>query len=78
MGPAYAQQWISRFGFDPEKHPPYLTMALGSGSVTPMQMSIAYDVFATGGYRVNPMLILRVTDARGRILHEEVSRPFDE
>jgi penicillin-binding protein 1A len=78
VGPAYAQQWISRFGFDPEKHPPYLTMALGSGSVTPMQMSTAYGVFATGGYRVNPMLITKVTDARGRVLHEQLPKPLDE
>jgi penicillin-binding protein 1A len=78
VGPAYAQQWISRFGFDPEKHPPYLTMALGSGSVTPIQMSTAYGVFATGGYRVNPMLITKVTDARGKVLHEEKARPFSD
>ena len=37
-----------------EKHPAYLTMALGAGSVTPMQMATAYSVFANGGYRVNP------------------------
>jgi penicillin-binding protein 1A len=78
VGPAYAQQWISRFGFDPEKHPPYLTMALGSGSVTPMQMSTAYGVFATGGYRVNPILITKVSDTRGKILHEEAPRPFND
>ena len=78
VGPAYAQQWISRFGFDPEKHPPYLTMALGSGSVTPIQMSTAYGVFATGGYRVNPVLITKVTDARGKVLHEETPKPFDD
>ncbi|MET0382836.1 MAG: penicillin-binding protein 1A [Burkholderiaceae bacterium] len=78
IGPAYAQQWISRFGFDPEKHPPYLTMALGSGSVTPLQMSVAYDTFATGGYRVNPTLITRIADARGRVLHEERPRPLTE
>ena len=78
VGPAYAQQWIARFGFDPERHPPYLTMALGSGSVTPIQMSTAYGVFATGGYRVNPMLITKVTDARGKVLHEEKPKPFND
>ncbi|HEX7690586.1 MAG TPA: penicillin-binding protein 1A [Burkholderiaceae bacterium] len=78
IGPAYAQQWISRFGFDPEKHPPYLTMALGSGSVTPLQMAVGYDTFATGGYRVNPMLITRITDARGKVLLDEVPKPLDE
>ena len=78
VGPAYAQQWITRFGFEAEKHPAYLTMALGAGSVTPLQMSTAYGVFATGGYRVTPSLITRVTDARGKVLHEEVPKPFND
>ena len=49
IGPQYAQDYITRFGFDPKMHPPYLTMALGAGSVTPMQMVAAYSVFANGG-----------------------------
>ncbi len=68
VGPRVAQQWVSRFGFDAEKHPAYLTMALGAGSVTPMQMAAAYSVFANGGYRVNPYLITRVSDHKGRVL----------
>ncbi len=68
--PAYAQNWISRFGFEADRHPAYLTMALGAGSVTPLQMASAYSVFANGGYRVNPFLISRITDARGRVLNE--------
>jgi penicillin-binding protein 1A len=78
IGPGYAQQWISRFGFDPDKHPPYLTMALGAGSVTPLQMAGAYNVFATGGYRVNPALITKITDSRGKVLHEEAPRTLDD
>ena len=70
VGPKNAQEWVSRFGFDAEKHPPYLTMALGAGSVTPMQMAVGYSVFANGGYRVNPWLITRVTDHKGRVLSE--------
>ena len=38
IGPQYAQDYITRFGFDPKLHPPYLTMALGAGNVTPLQM----------------------------------------
>lgn len=68
IGPQYAQEWISKFGFEPEKHPPYLTMALGAGSVTPMQMAAAYSVFANGGYRVNPWLISKVSEQRGKVL----------
>ena len=70
VGPKNGQEWVSRFGFDAEKHPPYLTMALGAGSVTPMQMAVGYSVFANGGYRVNPWLITRVTDHKGRVLSE--------
>ena len=70
VGTQNAQEWISRFGFEADKHPPYLTMALGAGSVTPMQMATAYSVFANGGYRVNPWLITRVTDQKGKVLIE--------
>ena len=42
IGTQYAQDYITRFGFDADKHPPYLTMALGAGSVTPWQMARAY------------------------------------
>jgi penicillin-binding protein 1A len=70
VGTQNAQDWITRFGFDAEKHPPYLTMALGAGSVTPMQMATGYAVFANGGYRVNPWLITKITDQRGKALVE--------
>ena len=70
VGAQNAQDWITRFGFEAERHPAYLTMALGAGSVTPMQMATAYSVFANGGYRVNPWLISRVTDQKGKVLVE--------
>ncbi len=78
IGAQYAQDWATRFGFDAEKHPAYLTMALGAGSVTPLQMATAYSVFANGGYRVNPYLIARVTDYKGRSLVETTPAPLDE
>ncbi|MDE2146919.1 MAG: penicillin-binding protein 1A [Burkholderiales bacterium] len=65
-GVEFAQQWIRRFGFDPAKHPAYLTMALGAGSVTPMQMASAYSVFANGGYLLPPVLIQRITEQTGK------------
>lgn len=66
--PQYAQDYISHFGFSAERHPPYLTMALGAGSVTPMQMATGYSVFASGGFRPKPYFIERVVDARGAVL----------
>jgi penicillin-binding protein 1A len=68
VGARNAQDWIGRFGFDEDKHPPYLTMALGAGSVTPMQMATGYSVFANGGYRVQPHLITRIADHKDRVL----------
>lgn len=65
IGPKYAQEYVTRFGFEPEKHPPYLTMALGAGSVTAWQMARAYAVFANGGYLVQPYFILKIVDDRG-------------
>ena len=70
IGPSYAQEYVKRFGFDPEKHPPYLTIALGAGSVTPLQMATAYSVFANGGYQVEPYLIDRMIDTKGNVLFE--------
>jgi penicillin-binding protein 1A len=70
VGAQNAQDWITRFGFEAEKHPAYLTMALGAGSVTPMQMATGYAVFANGGYRVNPWLVTRITDQKGRTVVE--------
>ena len=78
IGASYAQKWITRFGFEAEKHPAYLPMALGTGSVTPLQMALAYGVFANGGYRVNPMLISKITDAKGRLLSESTPPVLDE
>lgn len=70
IGPAYAQEFIQKFGFQPEKHPPYLTMALGAGSVTPIQMATAYSVFANGGYKVEPYLISKIVDAKGKVIFQ--------
>jgi penicillin-binding protein 1A len=70
IGTQYAQDYITKFGFDPKLHPAYLTMGLGAGSATPIQMAAAYAIFANGGYRVTPYLIAKVTDARGNVLTE--------
>jgi penicillin-binding protein 1A len=66
--PQYAQDYLTKFGFDADKHPPYLTMALGAGMVTPLQMLTGYSVFANGGFRVKPYFIERIEDANGKVL----------
>ncbi len=77
-GAEFAQHWIGHFGFDADKHPAYLTMALGAGSVTPMQMVTAYSVFANGGFRLPPQLIQRVIDQKGKVLLEARPAVADE
>ncbi len=78
VGAGSAQEWVTKFGFDADKHPPYLTMALGAGSVTPMQMATGYGVFANGGYYVPPVLITRVTDHKGKVLLDVPPKVPDE
>jgi len=70
IGAKYGQEYATRFGFDAERNPPYLTLALGAGAVTPLQMAGAYSVFANGGYKITPYLISRVTDANGKVLSQ--------
>ncbi|QTN30106.1 PBP1A family penicillin-binding protein [Rhodoferax sp. AJA081-3] len=86
IGVPYALEYLPRFGFDADKHPDNLTLALGTGSVTPVQLASAYGVFANGGYLVKPWLVQRVSDARGKVLFEsdrtlvpaEEARAIDE
>ena len=78
IGTHYAQEWAGRFGFDPEKQPPYLPMALGAGSVTPLQMAVAYGVFANGGYRVSPYLVSKVVERGDKVLFEAQPPALDE
>lgn len=70
IGPVYARDYITKFGFDKDKHPAYLTMALGAGSVTPMQLLSGYSVFANGGYKITPYFIQRIEDSQGKVLEQ--------
>lgn len=73
VGPKYVQDYITRFGFDRERQPAVLPLALGAGSVTPLQLASGFTVFANGGYRVPPYLIDHVTDSEGKVIMQ--SRP---
>lgn len=68
--PQYAHDFLPRFGFDAARQPVNYTLALGTGSVTPLQMAGAYSVFANGGFQINPYLIQKVVDTRGNLLFE--------
>ncbi|MCC2970677.1 penicillin-binding protein 1A [Massilia sp. IC2-476] len=66
----HAREHLGRFGFDPARHPSNLTLALGTGAVTPLQMAGAYAVLANGGYRVEPQLGMTIQDRDGKVLFE--------
>jgi penicillin-binding protein 1A len=78
IGTHYAQDYASRFGFDAERHPPYLTMALGAGSVTPWQMVTAYSVFANGGYRIKPFVVREIRDESNQVIAQSAPVPAGE
>mgnify|MGYP001011353479 FL=1 len=75
IGTHYAQDYATRFGFEAEKHPAYLTMALGAGSVTPWQMVTAYATFANGGYRIQPYVVRDIRDDKDQILAQAQPTP---
>ncbi len=70
VGVGPARDWAARFGFDPARQPDNLSLALGAGSTTPMQLAQAYAVLANGGWRIEPVLVERITDAHGQLLYE--------
>ena len=78
VGAKTAQEWVTHFGFEADKHPAYLTMALGAGSVTPLQMAEGYAVFANGGHYLPSTLIQRIADDKGRVLFQATEPVLDE
>lgn len=69
-GTQRARDWTSRFGLDAQRQPDNLTLALGTGLVTPLQMARAYGTLANGGWNVEPVVIEKITDAQGKLLFE--------
>ena len=68
--PEFAQNYIKRFGFEPSRNPPYFTLALGAGAVTPLQLAVGYSMIANGGYYIKPHFIDRIVDANGRLIRK--------
>ena len=66
-GVSYTKQYVQRFGFSDADVPANLSMALGSGAATPMQMAEGYAVFANGGYKVSAYVIDKIYDGQGRL-----------
>jgi len=70
VGTHQARDWTTRFGLDAGRQPDNLTLALGTGLVTPLQMARANATFANGGWLVNPVVVEKITDAQGKVLFE--------
>ena len=70
IGVDSAISFIERYGLDIDKLPRNLSLALGSGSVTPLEMATGYTVLANGGYRVEPYFMERIVDSRGKLLYQ--------
>ena len=68
IGASYVVEYAQRFGFTPEQLPNDLTLALGSASVTPLQMARAYAVLANGGYLIDPYFIHSIHDPSGEVI----------
>lgn len=75
-GTEFTHEHVAKFGFDMARIPPYMTMALGAGEVTPLSLAAAYAVFANGGNLVTPWHLLRVTDKDGRVLENFAPPPL--
>jgi penicillin-binding protein 1A len=75
IGVETAREWVGRYGFDVARQPANLSLALGAGSTTPMQLAQAYAVLANGGWHVEPVVVERITDARGKLLYEAPAAP---
>ncbi len=74
IGIRYALRHVGRFGFDTSKLPADLSLALGSGTVTPMELTRGYGVFANGGYLVDPYLIEYIEGPEGKVLERSAPR----
>ena len=70
IDPSFAQGYIRRFGFESSRNPPYFTLALGAGAVTPLQLGVGYSIIANGGFYVKPYFIDRIVDSEGRLVRK--------
>lgn len=70
LGSRQVHDQITRFGLDPENHPANLSMVLGTGTVTPLELNNAYGVFASGGERMTPWIVSRIETVDGELLYQ--------
>ncbi len=78
LGAPAMREWTARFGFDKQRQPDNLTLALGTGATTPLQLASAYGVLANGGYLLPATLISSITDSKGQVIFKAPEyKPID-
>ncbi|TPW16671.1 MAG: penicillin-binding protein 1A, partial [Halothiobacillaceae bacterium] len=70
IGIDHAIQHIANFGFDPATLPHNLSLSLGTGEVTALDLARAHSVFANGGYLIQPYFIDRISDTHGTVIEQ--------
>lgn len=70
IGISYAINYAQHFGFTKSQLPPGLSLALGTGTVTPLQMAAAYAIFANGGFKVVPFVIDTIQNANNEVVYK--------
>ena len=78
LGAPAMREWTARFGFDKQRQPDNLTLALGTGATTPLQLASAYGALANGGYLLPATLIRSVTDSKGQVIFKAPAYALDE
>ncbi len=70
LGIPRAVRYAERFGFEERSLPRNLSLSLGSGDLTPLQLASAYTIFANGGYSIQPRFIEKIVDSAGNIVYQ--------
>ena len=71
IGIGYAIRYITRFGFKRSDIPRDLSLALGSGAITPMNLATGYSVFANSGYKIQPYFIRYIQQSDDTVIYVE-------
>lgn len=78
LGAPAMREWTARFGFDAQRQPDNLTLALGTGATTPLQLASAYGVLANGGYLLPSTMIKRIANSKGEVIFEAPAQVLNE
>ncbi len=70
IGAEYTKSYLTHLGFPADNMPPYLSLALGTASFTPLEVAQGYAVLANGGFKIEPWFVSRVEDASGKIIFQ--------